>query len=121
MLPENLFAQKSRIDIPLTLSIKNVDKEFWKCKGESIRWGGGGGGGGQITDEHRKAITLSTMERWGTCRFNPTLPFKGRHIVDLHFVCKQLLEACKPCKITLSLTQCQRERVIIGLAADITA
>ena len=37
--------------IPLTLSIENVNKEFWKCEDESIRWG-------YITDEHRKAITL---------------------------------------------------------------
>ena len=31
--------------------------EFWKCEGESIRWG-------YITDEHQNAITLSAMERW---------------------------------------------------------
>ena len=35
----------------------------------------------------------------------PTLPFKGRNIVDLDFVCKQLLDGCKACKTTLSLTQ----------------
>ena len=46
----------------------------------------------------------------------PTSPFKGRNIVDLDFVCKQLLDVCKACKTTLSLTQCQRER-LIGLAS----
>ena len=96
-----------------------MDKEFWKCKDESIRWG-------YITDEHRKAITLSAMERWKNGRFNisikerrefdnkkpkeieseldnldvdnscPTSPLKGRNIVDLDIVCKQLLDGCKP-------------------------
>ena len=42
----------------------------------------------------------------------PTSPFKGRHIVDLDFVCKQVLDGHKACKTTLSLTQYQRERVI---------
>ena len=45
-----------------------------------------------------------------------TSPFKGRNIVDLDFVHKQLLDGCKACKITLPLTQCQRERVT-GLAS----
>ena len=35
----------------------------------------------------------------------PTSPFKGRNIVDLNFVYKQLLDGCKACKTTLSLTQ----------------
>ena len=43
-------------------------------------------------------------------------PFKGCNIVDLGFVCQQLVEGCKACKTTLYLTQCQRERVI-GLAS----
>ena len=47
---------------------------------------------------------------------NPISPFKGCNIVDLGFVCQQLVEGCKACKITLSLKQCQRERVI-GLAS----
>ena len=35
----------------------------------------------------------------------PTLPFKGRNIVDLDFVYKQLLlDGHKACKATLSLT-----------------
>ena len=41
----------------------------------------------------------------------PTSPFKGLNIVDLHIVCKQLLDGHKPCKTILSLTQCQRERL----------
>ena len=36
--------------------------------------------------------------------------------MDLDFVCKQLLDGHKPCKTTLSLTQCQRER-LIGLTS----
>ena len=46
----------------------------------------------------------------------PTSPSKGRNIVDLDFVYKQLLDGHKACKITLSLTQYQRER-FIGLKA----
>ena len=42
----------------------------------------------------------------------PTSPLKGRNIVDLDFVYIQLLDGCKACKTTLSLTQCQRERLI---------
>ena len=43
----------------------------------------------------------------------PTSPFKGRNIVDLDFVYNQLLDGHKPCKITLSLTQYQRKRLIV--------
>ena len=46
----------------------------------------------------------------------PTSPIKGRNIVDLDFVYKQLLDGHKACKTTLSLTQYQRER-LIGLAS----
>ena len=46
----------------------------------------------------------------------PTLPFKGRNIVELDFVYKQLLDGHKACKCTLSLTQYQRER-LIGLTS----
>ena len=46
-----------RCNFTLILSIENVDKEFRKCEGESIRWG-------LITDEHRKAITLSATDKW---------------------------------------------------------
>ena len=58
MLFENRLrlAQKFQRGIPLTLSIENVDKDYWKCEGESNRWG-------YVTDEHQKAITLSAMER----------------------------------------------------------
>ena len=34
----------------------------------------------------------------------PSSPFKGRNIVDLDFVYKQLLNGHKACKTTLSLT-----------------
>ena len=34
----------------------------------------------------------------------PNSPFKGRNIVDLDFVYKQLLDGHKACKTTLSLT-----------------
>ena len=79
------------------------------------------GGGIYLTDEYRNAITLSAMERWKKGRFKrtikelsqfdnkkpeelesefdhfdednsyPTSPFKGRNIVDLDFIYKQLL------------------------------
>ena len=42
----------------------------------------------------------------------PTSIFKGRNIVDLDFVYKQLLDGHKACKTTLSLTWYQRERLI---------
>ena len=44
----------------------------------------------------------------------PTLPFKGRNIVDLDFVYKQLLNEHKPCNTTLSLTKYQREISLIS-------
>ena len=34
----------------------------------------------------------------------PSSPFKGRNVVDLDFVYKQLLDEHKACKTTLSLT-----------------
>ena len=34
----------------------------------------------------------------------PTSPFKGRNIVDLDFMYKQLFDGHKPCNTTLSLT-----------------
>ena len=97
---------------------------------------------GYTTDEHRSAVTLSAMERWKEGRFKrtikelsqfdnrkpeelqsefdhfevdnsyPTSPFKGRNIVDLDFVHKQLLNRHKAFKTTLFLTQYQRERLI---------
>ena len=53
---KNVIFHVKRLSPNLTLSIENVDKEYWKCKGESNRWG-------HITDGHRNAITLSAMER----------------------------------------------------------
>ena len=58
----------------------------------------------------------SKFENLDVNNSNPTSPFKGCNIVDLSFVCQQLVEGCKACKTTLSLTQCQRERMI-GLAS----
>ena len=42
--------------------------------------------------------------------------FKGRNIVDLDFLYKQLFDGYKPCNTTLSLKQYQRER-LIGLTS----
>ena len=53
----------------------------------------------------------SKFENLDVNNSNPISPFKGCNIVDLSFVCQQLFEGCKACKTTLSLTQCQRERV----------
>ena len=99
-----------------------------------------------MTDEHRNAVTLSAMEGWKNGQLKRTIkelsqfdnkkpeelesefdhfdaantypisPFKGRNIMDLDFVYKQLLDRHKPCSTTLSLTQCQRER-LIGLTS----
>ena len=79
-------------------------------------------------------MTLSAMERWKKGRFKrtikessqfdnkkpeeleskfahfdldnsyPSSPFKGRNIVDLDFLYKQLLDEHKACKTTLSFT-----------------
>ena len=57
----------------------------------------------------------SKFENLDVNNSNPISSFKGSNIVDLGFVCLQLVEGCKACKTTLSLTQRQRERVI-GLA-----
>ena len=51
---------------PRTLSIENVDKEFWKGESESS-------GRGYITDEHRNEIIFSAMERWKKGRFKRTI------------------------------------------------
>ena len=42
----------------------------------------------------------------------PTSLFKGRNIVDLDFMYKQLPDGREPCNTTSSLTQYQRERLI---------
>ena len=61
--------------------------------------------------------SLLKFENLDVNNSNPISPFKGCNIVDSGFVCQQLVEGCKACrKTTLSLTQCQRERVI-GLAS----
>ena len=117
-----------------------MDKEFWKCEGESSRWR-------YITDDHRNTITCqpwrdrknvdyhertikeltqfdnkkpeeleSELDNFDADYSYPTSPFKGRTIVDLNFEYKQLLDGHKACKTTLSLAQYQRER-LIGLAS----
>ena len=53
-----------------------------------------------------------TFWAWSTKNSYLTSPFKGLNIVDLDFVYNQLLDGHKPCNITLSLTQYQRERLI---------
>ena len=58
----------------------------------------------------------SKFENLDVNNSNPISAFKGCNIVDLGFVCQQLVEGCKACKSTLSLTQCQGESVI-GLAS----
>ena len=102
-----------------------VASSFCHDRKSAFRWG-------YITDKHRKAKTLSVMKRWKNCKFkrtvkerrysdnknaekldskfenldvnnsNPISPFKGCNIVDLGFVCQQLVEGCKACKTTLS-------------------
>ena len=42
----------------------------------------------------------------------PTSRFKGRNIVEIDFMYKQLLDGHKPCNTTLSLTQYHRKRLI---------
>ena len=58
----------------------------------------------------------SEFDHFDAANSYPTLPFKGRNIVDLDFVYKQLLDGHKPCNSPLSLTQYQRER-LIGLTS----
>ena len=58
----------------------------------------------------------SEFDHFDAANSYPTSPFKGRNIVDLDFVYKQLLDGHKPCNTTLSLTRYQRER-LKGLAS----
>ena len=53
----------------------------------------------------------SEFDHFDATNSYPTSPFKGRNFMDLDFEYKQLLDGHKPCKITLSLTQYQRERL----------
>ena len=54
----------------------------------------------------------SEFDHFDAANLYPASSFKGRNIVDLDFVYKQLLDGHKPCRTTLSLTQYQRERLI---------
>ena len=54
----------------------------------------------------------SEFDHFHAANAHLTSPFKGRNIVDLDFVHKQLLDRHKPCNTTLKLTQYQRERLI---------
>ena len=51
----------------------------------------------------------SKFDHFGVANSYPTSPFKGRKIVELYFMYKQLLDGRKLCNTTLSLTQYQRE------------
>ena len=55
----------------------------------------------------------SEFDHFDAANSYPISPFKGHNTVDLDFMYKQLLDGCKPCNTTLSLTQYQRERLII--------
>ena len=48
--------------------------------------------------------TESEFDHFDLDNSYPSSPFKGRNIVDLDFVYKQLLDGHKACKTTLSLT-----------------
>ena len=64
-------------------------------------------------DERKPEDLESEFDHFDVDNSYPTLPFKGRIIVDLHFMYKQqLLDGHKACKTTLSFTQYQRERLI---------
>ena len=58
----------------------------------------------------------SEFDQFDAANSYPTSPFKGRNIVDLDFMYKQLLDGHKPYNTTLSLTKYQRER-LIGLTS----
>ena len=55
--------------------------------------------------ENKKREELeSEFDHFNLDNSYPTSPLKGRNIVDLDFVYKQLLDGHEPCKATLSLT-----------------
>ena len=67
--------------------------------------------------DHRKPEELeSEFDHFDADNSYPTSPSKGRNIVHLDFVYKQLLDGHKACKTTLPFTQYQRE-ILIGLAS----
>ena len=56
--------------------------------------------------DHKKQEELEPeFDHFYAINSYPASPFKGRNIVDLYFVYKQLLDGHKPCNTTLSLTQ----------------
>ena len=63
-------------------------------------------------DNQKPEELESEFDHFDAANSYPTSPFKGRIIVDLDFVYKQLLDGHKPCNTPLSLTQYQRERLI---------
>ena len=99
--------------------MKTWAKSYGKLEGGSGRWG-------YITDEHRHnnivsqgEADLKELSQFDNKKpeelesefdhFDPdnsysSSPFKGRNIVDLDFVYKQLLDGHKACRTTLSLT-----------------
>ena len=54
----------------------------------------------------------SEFDHFDAANSYPTSPFKGRNVVDLDFMYKQLPDGHKPYNTTLSFTQYQRERLI---------
>ena len=67
-------------------------------------------------DDKKSEELESEFDHFDVDNSYPGSPFKGRNIVDLDFVYKQLLDGHKTCRTTLSLTQHQRER-LIGLTS----
>ena len=62
--------------------------------------------------EELESVSESEFDHFDAANSYPSSPFKGRNIVDLDFMYKQLLDGHKPCNTTLCLTQYQRERLI---------
>ena len=71
-------------------------------------------------DDKKPEELESEFDHFDVDNSYPTSPFKGRKIVDLDFVYKQLPDGHKACKTTLSVTQHQRER-LIGLTSIYTS
>ena len=55
-------------------------------------------------DNKRPEELESEFDHFDLDNLYPRSPFKGRNIVDLYFVYKQLLDEHKACKTTLSMT-----------------
>ena len=60
-------------------------------------------------DDKKPEELESDIDHFDMDNSYPTSPFKGRNIMDLDFVYKQLLDGHKACKTTLPFTKYQRE------------